>query len=209
MNRGLERDLPGAVRSFPACPESRAPGVRRGFPRSGGFTFIEMLLVIGVLGVLFSIGALSFRGLMPKYYLKTSARRLGTWIENVRLSAVSRNRWMGIHYVLTPGPDEQPYYQIIPPPLEDYPDQPVDQRTFLQKEYLSPGVRFSRIVLPNSRAIESGTINVLFSPMGNAGSHVAVLEGESGRIMSVKVNAITGSIDFVENGEATFQNFEE
>jgi hypothetical protein len=48
-------------------------------------------------------------------------------------------------------------------------------------------------------------VNVLFSPMGNTGSHVLTLEGKkkdgSPILVSVKFNAITGAIDFVQ-GEA-------
>jgi prepilin-type N-terminal cleavage/methylation domain-containing protein len=176
---------------------------------AGGFTFIEIMLVIGILGVLFTVGAISFRGLMPKYYVKSSARRLGTWIEHVRLTAVSRNQWMGIRYVLTPQGDETPYYEIIPAAPPEFPDQPIEDRTFVQKEPLSPGVRFAKIILSDSRAVDSGAVNVLFSPMGNSGSHIVVLEGEAGRLMSVKVNGITGAIGFLENAEASFQNFQE
>ena len=45
--------------------------------------------------------------------------------------------------------------------------------------------------------------------MGNAGSHIVVLEGEDDRVMSIKMNCITGLIDFIETGNAEFRHFED
>jgi len=183
-------------------------------PRAArGFTILELVIVIGIVGLLYTIVAVSFRGMMPKYRLRAAAHELGTLIEQTRLAAIGRGLWMGIHYVLTPGPRDEPdkcYYQVIPPPPEDYPDQPVDQRECLTKQYPGDGlVRIRRIVLAGNQVVEGGTVNVLFSPLGNAGSHIVILEGDDGRVFSVKMNCITGVIDFFENVEVGFQHFQE
>jgi hypothetical protein len=144
---------------------------------------------------------------MPKYKLRTAARYLGTTIEQVRLGAIQRGAWMGIHYALTPTEaDTKPYYQIIPAAPEDCPDQPIEQRRFLSKQYLD--VRIARVLVAGNRAVETGSINVLFSPMGNSGSHIVVLEGPDGRFISMKMSSITGTIEFSETAEASFQHFE-
>lgn len=184
-------------------------GPRRSRSRTAGFTFIEMILVVAILGILYAVGAVSFQGMMPKYRLRTTARRLGSTIEHTRLTAVSRGQWMGIHYNLTPRTDEEPYYQIIPAAPADYPNQPIEERQFLPKEPIEVGIRIARVLLADNHAVESGTINVLFSPMGNSGSHIVVFEDDAGRILSLKMNAISGMIDFVEGEEARFQHFEE
>lgn len=179
--------------------------------RSAGFTFFEIMVVIVVLGLIFSLGAVSLTPLVPKYRLRSAIRELGSMVEHVRLTAVSRGVWMGIHYVLTPGPTEKstPYYQIIPPAPDDAPDEPVESRAFLNKQYLPTGVHIGRVVLSGNQVIDHGAINILFSPMGNAGSHVVILENDSGRLVSLKLNSITGGIDFGEGSNVTFQHFEE
>lgn len=175
--------------------------------RRGGFTFIEIILVIAILGVLFAIAAVSFRGLIPRYYLRSSARSIGTLVESLRLSAVTRGVWLGVRYELSPPGDERTYWEVIPPAPDDYPDQPIDQRQLIGRERTSPGVRIARVMLGNSQTIDRGQVNILFSPMGNAGSHIVVLEGEAGRLASVKLNCITGTVEVLEDVEATFQHF--
>lgn len=177
--------------------------------RRGGFTFLELILVIAILAILFLISGISFRGLMPKYYLRTSARALATTLEHLRLTAVTRGVWMGIHYDLSPPAEERTYYEIIPPAPKEDPEQPIEQRQRIGKERTSPGVRIARIILANSQVIDRGTVSVLFSPMGNAGSHIVVLEGEEGRLASVKLNSITGTVEVVENVEASFQHYQD
>lgn len=191
---------------LPTPAPTRIRGVPLGL-RSGGFTLIELVIVVGVLGILFGITSVSFRGLLPKQRLRTAARALATQIEGLRLSAVTRGLWMGISYSLvseTVGGEERWCYQVIPPPPEDFPDQPLEQRELLSKQYLPMGVRISRVILSTNQATEHGTMSVLFSPMGNSGSHIVVLDGEGGRYANVKLNAITGVIEITENTPASF-----
>jgi hypothetical protein len=149
------------------------------------------------------------KGLMPKYYLRSSARAIGTKIENLRLSAISRGKWLGIRYDITPTDRENSYYQVIPAAPDDYPDEPVDQRQLLPPEELSPGVRISKVILSNNKVYDRGAVNILFSPMGNAGSHIVVLEGLGERVTSVRLNSLTGVLDVIENEEVMFQHYEE
>src|SRR5688572_14768714 len=86
-----------------------------------GFTFFELVVVVAILGTLFAIGIPSLRGLTPKYRLRTSARELGTSLEQLRLAAMTRGLWMGVRYVLTPGARdgaETSHYRTIPPAPE-------------------------------------------------------------------------------------------
>jgi prepilin-type N-terminal cleavage/methylation domain-containing protein len=187
-------------------------GARRVGLRASGFTFLELIIVLVLLGLLLAGAAVSLRGMVPKYRLRTGIRTLGSTLEQSRLTAISRGAWMGVHYVITPGTrdsTDQSYWQVIPPAPEDNPYQPPEERLLLSKQFFPPQVRIHRIILANNAAVDGGSVNVLFSPMGNAGSHIVVLEGEAGRFYSLKMNCITGVIDFIEGQDVTFHNFEE
>ncbi len=180
-----------------------------------GFTLLELILVISILGIIFSMSLISLRGVTPKYRVRTAARLLGSTMENVRLTAISRGKWMGIHYDLTPPAtsaesDPPSVYRIIPPAPDDYPDQPIEDRKLLSKTALPPGVRIRQVILAGSHSVETGIVNLMFSPLGNAGSHIVVVEGQEGHVITIKCNAITGLIEFYETAEEVgFQTYEE
>ncbi len=180
--------------------------------RQAGFTFIELILVMAVIGILFSISLMSLKGMTPKYRLRSSARALGSTIEQTRLMAVSRAEWIGIHYVFDPPPtaadaEPRPYYQIIAP--GEYQDQPLEERPLLSKQELPPGVVLRHIVLASNQIIDVGTWDILFSPNGNTGSHIVELEGDEERVLSLKFNAITGLIDFYNTPGIMFRQLED
>jgi len=180
----------------------------RGAGGVAGLTLIEMIMVILVLGILFSLTTITVTGLTPVYRVRSASRTLGARIEELRAIAISTGRPLGIRYTLL---DDQNYYQMIPPASEEYPDQPIEDRKLGLKTDLPAGVRFRRITFPGGRSLERGAVNVVFSPMGNTGSHVATIEGKakesSSILLSVKFNAITATIDFAE-GEAGFETHE-
>lgn len=185
-------------------------GGRNRAKASAGFTFLELVIVLAVIGSLFYIASPNFHGFMPKYRLRSAARNVGTTLEQVRLAAMTRGVWMGIRYELTPTDSERSYFQIIPAAPEDLPDQPIEDRKPLPRDELPDGVRIARIILSNNHVVDRGAINIAFSPLGNAGSHIVVLEEVSQeRIFSLKLNCISGAIEFFEGAEASFQHFTE
>ena len=175
-----------------------------------GMTLIEMVIVITLLGILFSITAVSVNALTPIYRLRSASRTVGAQVEELRALAVSVGRPLGLRYLFT---DEIHGYQLIPPAPEEFPDEPLESRELGVKTDLPHGVRIRQIVLPGGRAAKPpGAISCIFSPMGNTGSHVVTLEtdGKGGQqlVLSMKFNAITGAIDFVD-GETDFQHHED
>jgi type II secretory pathway pseudopilin PulG len=169
-----------------------------------------MLVVLGLVAILLSFCVPRLEGLVPKYSLRSAVRNLGSTLEFIRTAAISRERWIGVHYVLDPpGDSENPYYQIIPPAPEDNPNQPIEQRELETKDHLPTGVRFARILLAGNQVIDRGAVNILFSPTGSAGSHAVVLVGGDDRFASLKFNCITGIMDFVESDQVAFEHFED
>jgi len=187
---------------------SRKAGFRLTPHPGAGFTLVELIVVILLLGILFSFTAVYLVDLAPIYRVRSASRKLGARIEELRAIAISRGRPMGIRYTLL---DDANYYQIIPPAPEDYPEEPIESRKLGIAIELPKAVRFRHILFPGGGTVDRGTINVLFSPMGNTGSHIVTLEGTSRKgepiLLSLKFNAITGTIEFYK-GEVNFEHHE-
>ena len=81
--------------------------------RREGFTFLEIVTVIVLLGIFFTLAVPNFDGLTPKYRLRTGARRLGGDLEPHRILAITRGVWLGVRYVLD---EEASYYELLRPP---------------------------------------------------------------------------------------------
>lgn len=178
--------------------------------RRQGFTFLEMVVILGLIALLVTFSIPSLEGLAPKYRLRTAARRIASQLEYVRVAAISRERWMGLRYGFEgSGADDRPYYQVIPPAPDDDPHQPVEERQLQSKKALPPGVVFARVVLSDSRTFDRDTVDVFFSPTGNVGSHIVILEGQNDRVVSLKFNCITGILEFSESADAAFEHFED
>ena len=179
--------------------------------RRAGLTLIEMVMVIFILGILFSITAISVSGITPVYRVRSASRTIGSKIEELRALAISSGKAMGLRYTLTG--EEEDYYQLILPAPEDFPDQPFEDRELGIPEDLPPGVRFRQVVTASGQVVgPPDEVSVIFSPMGTSGTHVVTLEGTSKEgnpiILSLKYNAIIGALSFVD-GEAMFAHFED
>lgn len=184
-----------------------APSWRRG---SRGFTLIELIFVLILIGVISSMVIPNLSGLTPKYRMRTYARTIARTIHEMRVAAIATGKLTGIRYVLA---GEDSYVQPIPTAPIDYPDMALSERESSVKHELPAGVFIRGINLPGSRggAISNGTIDIGFSPNGTTGSHVVVLELESTTgppsILAVKFNSISGVIDYY-NHEVEFQHHE-
>ena len=174
--------------------------------RLDGLTFIELIIVVVLLGLLFSFAAPNLSGLAPRYRLRSTAREIGTMLEHLRLTAISRGTWLGVNYYLD---DEESYYQVIPPPPADYPEMPVEERTPHARMEIPEGVRLERVLVRGSQEnFDQGKVTILFSPQGTIGSHSVTLATPNDKYLTLELNAITGTVDFFEGETEGFDDFE-
>ena len=69
--------------------------IRLSGDRAGGFTLVELMVVVVIIGILSGVSAPTFAGYMKTVKLKSAARDLVTSMRYARLKAVSeRNQWV-------------------------------------------------------------------------------------------------------------------
>lgn len=70
---------------------------------SGGFTLMEVLVVIGIIGILSMVAIPTISSTLPKYQLRAAARELVVDFKKARAEAVKRNRDVLIEFAPSAG----------------------------------------------------------------------------------------------------------
>ena len=164
--------------------------------RTRGFTLVEVLIILAVVGIAFGVAIPRLESLSPKYAMRSAARELASQLEFVRSQAVMRVKTFAIFYEL-----DRDRYTVVLPPEEGGSDLPVEDWPRLEPVSLPTLVKFHGIVLADNTLKETRDapeVTVFFDPVGALGNHVVVLEDTEGRVLSVKFNALTGTVDFFE-----------
>lgn len=60
--------------------------------RSGGFTLVELMMVIAIMGILMAVGTYVFMGNLPSYRLRAGAQRVAAHLQYLKARAVVTNR---------------------------------------------------------------------------------------------------------------------
>ena len=170
--------------------------------RASGFTLIELIVVITILGILAAAVLPSVSGISPKYRLRSSARKLGATIGWARSMASGTSEEHVLRYDL----DRQRYWVILPPGPEEDPELDVDERDTMPEAWLESAIEIVEIRFPDGGGENAGIIDVTFDPYGNEGSHVIILRNEEEMVLSVKFSALVGAIDYFAE-EVDFEDF--
>lgn len=174
--------------------ECRAPCQR-------GFTFIELMIVLLIVGLCATVVAPALMNMSPTQNLRSAAHDLAATIDLLRGTAIGRGQPTGIVYDI-----DANAYRIYGPSggaaggaQELVPIGPTRR--------LGRHVRFVGIQPQGLRYQQSGTLRVRFDPMSVHGSHIVYLENTKEQRYSVKYNAFIGQALAVR-GEAEFEEAE-
>lgn len=160
-----------------------------------GFSFIELMVVIGIMLLAIGIVTPALQGMSPRYSLEAAAKGVAASIELQRGTAVGQGKLMGLVYDLDAGA-----YRLFSPD----PENPNRLAPVGRWRELGRHVRFRGVQPQGLRYQQGGSLRVRFDPSGVGGSHIVHLENTKGEVMSVKFNAFIGHAS-VGRGEAEFE----
>ncbi|HTE05663.1 MAG TPA: prepilin-type N-terminal cleavage/methylation domain-containing protein [Planctomycetota bacterium] len=149
------------------CP-CHAGGARA--PR--GFTLVEIMVVIAVIGLAMSVIFSGSKSLLPQTRLRATAREMGSALEQARTQAVLVQEPILFAYDIEHGGYES-YY---PYERDDKGDAIGPGRTPVQDfTRLREGVALRKVRLPGSAVRDMGVVTLTISPLGRIPPHEVVL----------------------------------
>jgi len=169
--------------------------------RQAGFTLIEMIAVMVLVGALLVFSPMGIQFLVPEKELEAEVSRLAATVAMLHSEAILQQAEFAIHYDTddnqwsvqipeeieraNPDPDGEPLKALVLDKDPDYDD--------FDWHVLPEGITFD--LYEGSRRIRSGTFMVTFSPRGTVPPHTLVLESnkiaslnEDDRTRTLKVN---------------------
>jgi prepilin-type N-terminal cleavage/methylation domain-containing protein len=150
--------------------------------RQAGFTLLELVMVVTILSILFGIVFVGMTGATESERLASSARRLCSFVEDVRNTAICGQKRLYIVYL-----PEQGEVGVC----DSLGKIDTAELAVLKRFKLADGVRISQVDIGDTA--ESGDrIVIEVSSQGDIQGHSIVLSGKSGS-MTVKVDGVLGT----------------
>ncbi|GEM_PF-6120517 len=141
-----------------------------------GFTLVEMLIILGVIGLLTAFVVPSLLGSRISINLDSDAKIMAGAIREAQSRSITgegqnqQGQWWGICFYTTP----QSYYELRKydlvslgsPPIPNPPCDPIGQGTMVSRYNMSTGISingFSNVVSGVTSAINSSPLSIIFS----------------------------------------------
>ena len=160
-----------------------------------GFTLIEMVVALAVLGLVFAVSAARFNRMFSGTRLEAAARGLGDHFAYAVSRAYTTGKYHTIEFDLGAGR----YW--LKPGRED------EEGVKLLERGLGSGVRFTDIQSEGETYSPPGVLSVEVSPLGFTGDLLVNLEDEAGNAMAVELDSMVQGIHRRE-GYETWDEFQ-
>lgn len=191
---------------IPDRREHRDSGTDRGMqtpgtigPPARGFTLIEMMAVILLVGLGVSVTTMSLDNATPHHRLHSQARKVGSLIKRARMQSIKNGQYHILLYdtennrirLLESDPESflTPGEEIVDP--ED-----VEEQNYMIEETFPPYIDIARIRMDESLNSGQNVIRIPISPQGYIQPHIIHMTGEEDLQYSVIPNAISGRVQY-------------
>jgi len=161
--------------------------------RAAGFTLIELMVVVIILGLIGGIAATSWASMLPNQQFNSAVRNLSEVLYGTRSEAIAQNREYRIQYDL-----DHDTYRVRTPfkpgggfaITEDEEDHLWTNETNLSES----GVDLLEITVDDQKYTD-GKVEVYFQPLGGSSHHVVQLKQvQFDREFTLEVLPLTGEI---------------
>jgi general secretion pathway protein G len=159
-----------------------------------GFSMIEMLGVIVVLGLIATLVSVNWQAVLPRTELHTAVRELMETLQGTRSEAIARNAVHEVQYDL-----EQHRYRVVTPfrPGGGLAATPEERQAHAWRA-LPDSVRFRAVTIDGVEYVK-GLVLVRFDAIGSASGHLIVLEQpELHNLYTIEVQGLLGLFSFHE-----------
>lgn len=156
-----------------------------------GYTLIELIVVISLIGIIFSLVAPKFRSAVLTDNLKSATRKLVGRINQVRSDAIYKHT----DYFLKFCPEKNEYWY-------EYADVTAEGSSLAYKntvEYLPRNVRITDIWIKGTGKQKTEEIAIKFTKNGYAMQSAIYLESKDGRKFTILVNQFLTKIKIMED----------
>jgi len=167
--------------------------------RRGGFTLIELIAVVVIVGVMVALAATQLDFLVPKYRLRAAAREVAASLKLAQARAASTGKDVYMEMDLSAGR----YWLLVAFPKEKEEGQSeagsrgMEYQPLFERS-LPEGVEFWDVVFGPKEKADRGRTRTRLSPFGSS-SHVIVnLRNKEDRHAAVRFNGFTGYVSFYE-----------
>ena len=163
--------------------------------RNAGFSLIELMGVIVVLGLMAGMVAVSWQSVLPRAELNQAVRDLSSQLYSVRSDAISRKARFEVQYSFESGENRPIGYRVVSPFRADGRGGLAareEERLAFPWQALPRSVHFKRIRV-NGLDLTEGVVSVFFDPLGTSTDHLVILEQLPENVLyTIEVLALTG-----------------
>jgi prepilin-type N-terminal cleavage/methylation domain-containing protein len=169
--------------------------------RRAGFTLVELVAVVVIVGLIATVTVTRLDFLVPKYRLRGAARDVGSVLGLGKAHAAANGKDVYFEIDLSQGR----FWLLAPFPKLEATDagrlvveaRPLEYQPIVDRT-LPDGTQITDVILGDRDKTNSGLARVRLSAFG-ASSHVIVnLRNEEGKEISVKLNGFTGMISYAD-----------
>ena len=169
-----------------------------GRERAGGFTLVELMVVVVIVGLMVGLAASRIDFLIPKYRLRGAAREVAGLFKQARSRAVGSGKDVYVELDLPRGQ----YWILVAFPKPAEAGEPVDPNALeyqpLQQQALPDGVKFVDAIQGAKDRVEAGRARLKVSPFGSSAHMIVNLKNTDDREMALRMNGLTGAVTFRE-----------